>query len=70
EDVVLAGVVTSICIDSAGRAAHERGYRVHILEDATAGRTQTEQDFYCREIFPLYAEVLTADGLLERLRVG
>ena len=27
-NVVLAGAVTSICIDSTGRAAHERGYGV------------------------------------------
>jgi len=68
EDVALAGVVTSICIDSTARAAHERGYRVHVLKDATAGRTQMEQDFYCQEIFPLYDEVLGSEELTARLR--
>ena len=33
EEVVLSGAVTSICIDSTGRAAHERGYRVSVLSD-------------------------------------
>jgi nicotinamidase-related amidase len=65
EDVVLAGVVTSICIDSTGRAAHERGYRVSVLEDCTAGRTLFEQEFYCERIFPLYAKVLQSNSLLE-----
>ena len=66
-DVVIAGVVTSICIDSTGRAAHERGYRVSILKDCTAGRTSFEQDFYCENIFPLYADVIESDDLLQNV---
>ena len=63
EDVVLAGVVTSICIDSTGRAAAELGYRVSVLSDCTAGRTDYEQKFYCESIFPLYAKVIGLDDL-------
>lgn len=63
KEVVLAGAVTSICIDSTGRAAHERGYKVTILSDCTAGRTNFEQTFYCENIFPLYANVSTAKAL-------
>ncbi len=63
-DVVLAGVVTSICIDSTGRAAHERGYRVSVLQDCTAGRTAFEQEFYCEKIFPLYAHVVESGDLI------
>ena len=64
-DVVIAGVVTSICIDSTGRAAHEHGYRVSILKDCTAGRTTFEQSFYCENIFPLYADVIDSEELLK-----
>ena len=64
EHVVLAGAVTSICIDSTGRAAHERGYAVTILSDCTASRTPMEQEFYCENIFPLYAEVSDSKALL------
>ena len=63
-DVVIAGVVTSICIDSTGRAAHERGYRVSVLSDCTAGRSAFEQEFYCEKIFPLYAQVVESGALL------
>lgn len=66
-DVVLAGVVTSICIDSTARSAFERGFKVHVLSDCTAGRTQYEQDFYCSEVFPLYANVITSQALIESL---
>ena len=67
DNVVLAGAVTSICIDSTGRSAHERGYRVSILSDCTCGRTDFEQDFYCEQILPLYANVCTAKELLGEL---
>jgi len=64
EHVVLAGAVTSICIDSTGRAAHERGYRVSVLSDCTAGRSNFEQTYYCENIFPVYATVIDSQRLL------
>ncbi|MBC8873555.1 MAG: cysteine hydrolase family protein [Planctomycetes bacterium] len=67
-DVVLAGAVTSICVDSTGRSAHERGFRVNILSDCTCGRTSDEQEFYCENIFPLYARVLDRQELRDSLR--
>ncbi|MBR59301.1 MAG: isochorismatase [Myxococcales bacterium] len=67
EHVVLAGAVTSICIDSTGRAAHERNYRVSVLSDCTASRTPLEQEFYCENVFPLYADVITSNELLAQL---
>ncbi|MFB0553894.1 MAG: cysteine hydrolase family protein [Phycisphaerae bacterium] len=69
-NVVIAGVVTSICIDSTGRSAHEKGYRVYILSDCTCGRTQVEQDFYIESVFPLYADVIDRQTLLKRLEVS
>ena len=66
-NVVLAGAVTSVCIDSTGRAAQDRGYQVTILSDCTAGRSNFEQDFYCKNIFPLYSAVQTADGFQSQL---
>ena len=66
-DVALAGVVTSLCIDSTGRAAHERGFRVTILQDCTCGRTDYEQEFYCREVFPFYGLVTDSKSWLSGL---
>lgn len=68
-NVAIAGVVTSICIDSTGRSAHEKGYRVYILSDCTCGRTEVEQDFYIKNVFPLYAEVIDRHTLLKRLKI-
>lgn len=62
--LVLAGAVTSICIDSTGRAAHEKGYQVSMLSDCTSARTVFEQEFYFENIFPLYADTILAAKLL------
>lgn len=68
--VVLAGTVTSVCIDSTGRYAHEQGYNVTILEDCTSARTVFEQSFYCENIFPLYANVINHTALLHQLEIA
>lgn len=65
--VILAGAITSICIDSTGRSAYAKGYQVIILSDCTSARTDLEQGFYCSSIFPLYADVITHTELLNRL---
>ena len=64
QNVVVAGAVTSICIDSTARAAYERGMNVSILSDCTAARTVAEQEFFCESIFPTYATVMTSQELL------
>ena len=60
KDVLVAGMVTSLCIDSTGRAAYERGYDVTVLSDCTSARTAAEQDFFCANVFPLYGGVATS----------
>ena len=65
--VLVAGMVTSLCIDSTGRAAYERGYDVRILSDCCSARTRAEQDFFCQNIFPLYGGVLTSAQAIEQL---
>ena len=60
-------MVTSLCIDSTGRAAYERGFLVTILSDCVSARTLDEQAFYCNSIFPLYADVLNNQEALEGL---
>ncbi len=67
EDVIVLGVVTSLCIDSTARQAMEHGIRTTILSDATSGRTAFEQEFYCDKVFPLYAQMKTTEELLAAL---
>lgn len=69
EDVVIAGAVTSICIDTTGRAAFERSYKVTQLSDCLSSRTSVEQNFYCNSVFPLYASVMDSQTLINELSV-
>jgi nicotinamidase-related amidase len=61
--VLIAGAVTSLCIDTAGREAADLGYRVYILKDCTVGRTTFEREYYANEIMPLYAKVVNASDI-------
>lgn len=65
EHVLVCGMVTSLCIDSTGRAAYERGYNVTILSDCSSGRTDTEHAFFCENVFPLYGRAATSTEVLE-----
>jgi len=67
KNVIFAGAVTSICIDSTARAAYEFGYRVYILDDCTAGRTEAEQEFFCRVVFPTYATISDSETIVNWL---
>jgi nicotinamidase-related amidase len=60
KEVLLAGMVTSLCIDSTGRAAYERGYSVKVLSDCTSARTTIEQAYFCSSVFPLYGAVIAS----------
>ncbi len=63
KQVWVAGMVTSLCIDSTARAAYEKGYQVSILEDCCSARTPLEQEFFCQNVFPLYAKVISSSEL-------
>ena len=70
QNLALAGVVTSLCIDSTARAAADLGYSTAIISDCTGARTMSEQEFYCSSIFPLYAETKTVDELLDSINLS
>jgi nicotinamidase-related amidase len=64
QHVLIAGMVTSLCIDSTARAAYERGYSVAVLSDCTSARTAFEQEYYCSNVFPLYGTVISSEEVI------
>ncbi|MFT5235102.1 MAG: nicotinamidase-related amidase [Shewanella sp.] len=66
-NVIIAGAVTSLCIDTAGREAADLGYRVTIISDCTVARTTFEQEYYLNEIMPLYANVMSSKDIAHSL---
>ncbi|MBV7314477.1 cysteine hydrolase family protein [Shewanella sp. NIFS-20-20] len=69
KEVIIAGAVTSLCIDTAGREAADLGYKVTILSDCTVGRTRFEQNYYMTEIMPFYAKIMSAKDVTQALGV-
>lgn len=66
-DVVVAGALACVNVDSSARSAYHRGYRVSVLSDCTLSRIRSEHELFCGRIFPLYADVITSIQLLGRL---
>lgn len=66
EEVVIAGTVASICIDSTGRSAFEKGFKVSMLSDCISGRTIFEKDFFVEQVYPLYADVYSSERLINQ----
>jgi nicotinamidase-related amidase len=65
--IVLAGISTSIGVESAARAANERGYELTIVTDAV---TDTDRGAHLNSlevIFPRIAELATTDDVLSVL---
>ena len=65
EEIIIAGVVTSVCIDSTARYAADKGFDVTVASDCTAGRSTFEQEYYCEQIFPIFATVKTSSEIIK-----
>jgi nicotinamidase-related amidase len=66
-DVFVAGALTSLCVDSTVRSALEQGYRTSVIRDCTVGRTRYEHEYFCENVFPLYAALTDARRVVELL---
>ncbi|MBT8253119.1 MAG: cysteine hydrolase [Flavobacteriaceae bacterium] len=64
EEIIIAGTVASICIDSTGRSAFEKGFKVSMLSDCISGRTVFEKDYFVDHVYPLYANVYASKKLI------
>jgi nicotinamidase-related amidase len=65
--IVLAGISTSIGVESAARAANERGYELTIVTDAVTDTARGAHLNSLGVIFPQIAELATTDDVLGAL---
>jgi nicotinamidase-related amidase len=61
--LVLAGISTSGVVLSTVRDAHDRDYRLLVLEDASADPQPGVHDFLIERIFPRQADIITVADL-------
>ena len=65
--IVLAGVATSIGVESTARAAHERRYNLTFAQDAMTDRLASAQDNSLQVIFPRIGEIDSTDNIIKAL---
>ncbi|MFF8267195.1 isochorismatase family protein [Streptomyces sp. NPDC016562] len=57
DTVVLAGLVTTMGVESTARAASDHGYEVEFVADAMSGFAADEHEFTVERIFPRFGAV-------------
>ncbi|MBB5938932.1 isochorismatase family protein [Streptomyces zagrosensis] len=57
DTVVLGGLVTTMGVESTGRAASDHGYEVEFVSDAMSGLAADEHDFAVQRVFPRFGAV-------------
>ncbi|MEU4732910.1 isochorismatase family protein [Streptomyces sp. NPDC023588] len=57
DTLVLAGLVTTMGVESTARAASDHGYEVEFVADAMSGFTADEHEFTVERIFPRFGAV-------------
>ncbi|MFG2297968.1 isochorismatase family protein [Streptomyces sp. NPDC048603] len=59
DTVVVAGLVTTMGVESTARAASDHGYDVELVEDAMSGFAADEHTFAVDRVFPRFGTVRT-----------
>jgi nicotinamidase-related amidase len=68
DTVVLAGLATTMGVESTARAAADHGFEVVFASDAMSGMTAAEHEHALSVVLPRFGEVLTTAEILARLR--
>jgi ureidoacrylate peracid hydrolase len=70
DTVLIAGTVTTVCCETTAREAAMHDYKTVMISDANGGRTE-EEDLHTYSIFiRTLGDVMSADEVLARLRLG
>lgn len=65
--VVVAGIATSIGVESTARSAYEHGYHVTVATDAVTDMSAEAHDNSVERIFPRLGETDTSDAIIKLL---
>src|SRR5262245_28471989 len=66
--VVMAGLATTMGVESTARAAADHGFDVVFAADAMSGMTTSEHEHALTVVLPRFGDVITTDEVLARLR--
>ena len=65
DSLVMAGVLTNICVESTARSASMRDYSVTVLSDCTQAQSQTIHDRSLEALNGIFADIKTWQEALE-----
>jgi len=68
--IVLAGIATSMGVESTARQAFSLGYQIAFAMDATTDLIQTAHENSLRTIFPHIGQIAMTDAIIASLAVG
>lgn len=66
-NLIICGVATNGCVESAVRDASDLEYGVLVPEDACATLSQQDHDIAINAMDPLYARVMSTEAILEKM---
>jgi ureidoacrylate peracid hydrolase len=67
DTVLITGTATNICCESTARDAQMLNYRVVMVSDGNATRSDAEHNATLSNLFGLFADVMTTDEVVARL---
>jgi nicotinamidase-related amidase len=65
--IVLAGIATSMGVESTARSAHEHGYHVTLVTDAMTDTSAAAHDHSVTHVFPMLGQRATTEEILQQL---
>ncbi len=68
KNLIVCGVATNGCVESAVRDASDLEYSLILAEDACATVSQEDHDLSVRSMCPLYALSMPVSSIVEKLR--
>jgi nicotinamidase-related amidase len=68
DNLIVAGVITSGCVEVAVRDASDRGFAVTLAEDACASWSEEMESAAIRAMSEIYAKVMTTDEIVSLVR--
>jgi ureidoacrylate peracid hydrolase len=66
--IALGGFLTNCCVESTMRTGYEKGYKVITLSDCVAATSAEEHQNAIQFDYPMFSEVMTAEGFTEELQ--
>jgi ureidoacrylate peracid hydrolase len=70
DTVLIGGTVTNVCCESSARDAMMTNFRTVMVADCNAANSDAEHNASLANFWNIFGDVMTADHVIDRLRIG